>query len=124
VFTDEFGNRGTGVILSLSKDDELGRTISIAEAFGLQEVRMNILGLSRPVLGTLAAVAMLSDCGGSGMPLSPSPAGVGAERTHKPPAYRVLYSFRGGSDGAFPNAGLTNVNGTFYGTTSDGGGGC
>jgi uncharacterized repeat protein (TIGR03803 family) len=38
----------------------------------------------------------------------------------------VLYSFKGGSgDGAFPEAGLTNVNGTLYGTTENGGGkGC
>jgi len=32
-------------------------------------------------------------------------------------AYRQLYSFAGGSDGSWPQAGLTNVNGTLYGTT-------
>lgn len=36
-------------------------------------------------------------------------------------AERVLYRFTGGSDGALPFAGLTNVNGTLYGTTSSGG---
>ncbi len=37
----------------------------------------------------------------------------------------VLYSFKGGSDGAWPESGLTNVNGTLYGTTSGGNGtGC
>lgn len=37
----------------------------------------------------------------------------------------VLYSFKGGSDGAAPAAGLTAMNGTLYGTTSAGGGsGC
>lgn len=37
-------------------------------------------------------------------------------------AYRVLYSFHGGmKDGAQPGAGLTNVNGTLYGTTITGG---
>jgi uncharacterized repeat protein (TIGR03803 family) len=37
----------------------------------------------------------------------------------------VLYSFLGGTDGAMPVAGLTNVGGTLYGTTSQGGGtGC
>jgi len=35
---------------------------------------------------------------------------------------RVLYRFAGGSDGFFPLAGLLNVNGTLYGTTSAGGG--
>jgi uncharacterized repeat protein (TIGR03803 family) len=34
----------------------------------------------------------------------------------------VLYSFKGGSDGYWPSAGLINVNGTLYGTTQDGGG--
>lgn len=33
----------------------------------------------------------------------------------------VLHHFAGGSDGAYPNAGLVNVNGTLYGTTSQGG---
>lgn len=35
---------------------------------------------------------------------------------------KVLYRFEGGSDGAFPYAGLTNLNGTLYGTTDDNGG--
>ena len=34
----------------------------------------------------------------------------------------VLYAFAGGADGAYPYAGLTNVNGTLYGTTAAGGG--
>ncbi|MGA8098847.1 MAG: choice-of-anchor tandem repeat GloVer-containing protein [Candidatus Cybelea sp.] len=33
-------------------------------------------------------------------------------------AEKVLYSFAGGTDGSYPNAGLTEVNGTMYGTTS------
>jgi uncharacterized repeat protein (TIGR03803 family) len=34
----------------------------------------------------------------------------------------ILYSFNGGSDGAFPYGGLIEVNGTLYGTTATGGG--
>jgi uncharacterized repeat protein (TIGR03803 family) len=34
----------------------------------------------------------------------------------------VLHSFRGGTDGEFPEAGLIDVNGTLYGTTSGGAG--
>jgi uncharacterized repeat protein (TIGR03803 family) len=34
---------------------------------------------------------------------------------------RVLYRFKGGSDGAFPEAGPINVSGTLYGTTAGGG---
>ncbi len=38
---------------------------------------------------------------------------------------KVLYSFKGGNDGAYPDAGLIAVDGTLYGTTSEGGGsGC
>jgi uncharacterized repeat protein (TIGR03803 family) len=33
----------------------------------------------------------------------------------------VIYKFQGGSDGSNPKAGLTNVNGTLYGTTREGG---
>ncbi|MBV9719750.1 MAG: hypothetical protein JOZ77_10545 [Candidatus Eremiobacteraeota bacterium] len=35
---------------------------------------------------------------------------------------KVLYSFTGGADGEYPDAGLIDVNGTLYGTTSYGGG--
>jgi uncharacterized repeat protein (TIGR03803 family) len=35
---------------------------------------------------------------------------------------KVLYRFKGGSDGSSPNAGLADVNGTLYGTTQGGGG--
>ncbi|HEY3638411.1 MAG TPA: choice-of-anchor tandem repeat GloVer-containing protein [Rhizomicrobium sp.] len=37
-------------------------------------------------------------------------------------AEKVIYSFKGGTDGEVPDAGLTEVNGTFYGTTNAGGG--
>jgi uncharacterized repeat protein (TIGR03803 family) len=36
-------------------------------------------------------------------------------------SYSVLYSFQGGSDGAFPFSGLTEMKGTLYGTTQQGG---
>ena len=36
-------------------------------------------------------------------------------------AEKVIYTFQGGSDGAVPYAGLIDVNGTLYGTTSYGG---
>ena len=35
--------------------------------------------------------------------------------------YSVVYSFKGGSDGASPFSGLVNVGGTLYGTTYFGG---
>jgi len=37
---------------------------------------------------------------------------------------KVIYSFKGGTDGATPQAALVELNGVLYGTTSAGGGGC
>ncbi|HEY3636819.1 MAG TPA: choice-of-anchor tandem repeat GloVer-containing protein [Rhizomicrobium sp.] len=36
----------------------------------------------------------------------------------------VVYSFQGGADGSLPTASLTNVKGTLYGTTDEGGANC
>ncbi len=80
---------------------------------------------------TFAAVilaVMVAGCGGGSAPLSPSPAGVAAQRTHARPAYSVLYSFKSGhdgNDGRDPHAGpLIKVKDTLYGTTVYGGGPC
>jgi uncharacterized repeat protein (TIGR03803 family) len=54
-----------------------------------------------------------SGCGGSGCGTIYSVTTAGVET--------VLYRFAGGSDGEAPFAGLTNVNGTLYGTTVYGG---
>ena len=65
---------------------------------------------------------MLAGCGGGGAaPFNPAPAQHAAERRHPSVTETVLYSFADGSDGAYPEAGLINVNGTLYGTTSSGG---
>jgi uncharacterized repeat protein (TIGR03803 family) len=77
---------------------------------------------------TFAAVILalvVAGCGGGSTPLSPSPAGVAAERSRVRPAYSVLYSFKSGNDGRDPHAGpLIKVKGTLYGTTVYGGGPC
>lgn len=39
-------------------------------------------------------------------------------------ALRILYRFRGAPDGAVPDSGVTDVEGTLYGTTAAGGTGC
>jgi uncharacterized repeat protein (TIGR03803 family) len=84
------------------------------------ENRDKVSRFGRYALGFCAA-AMLAACGGgSGGPLSPSPARVVAERTHV--RYSVLYRFKGApGDGYIPVAGLLNVKGTLYGTTFLGG---
>jgi len=68
---------------------------------------------------SFCAAAMLAGCGGgSGAPLSPSPAGVTAERTHVRHAYDVLHRFKGApGDGYIPVGGLLNLKDTLYGTT-------
>ncbi len=89
------------------------------------------MNASRFTLSTGAVIVMLAGCGG-GTPLSPSPAGpsaalgmITAERTNARHSYSTLYSFKGHPhDGADPLAGLVNVKGTLYGTTSAGGAHC
>jgi uncharacterized repeat protein (TIGR03803 family) len=89
------------------------------------------------IVGACLSGALLTACGGNNSfssstpmsvtpqiasPLSQSPVGVTAERTHVRPAYSVFYSFKGyPDDGAEPIAGLINVGSTLYGTTSKGG---
>ena len=75
-----------------------------------------VLGLQS--LGVCALVAAVTGCGGSGLApfSSTSPSGSKAS----PLNFKVLYNFRG-RDGAAPRASLINVDGTFYGTTSEGG---
>jgi hypothetical protein len=72
---------------------------------------------------------MLAGCGGSQPPIStpsamPPGAAVStraADRIQRAPSFRVLHRFGGSPDGAIPLANLIDVNGTLYGTTSEGG---
>jgi uncharacterized repeat protein (TIGR03803 family) len=71
------------------------------------------------------AVVLLTGCGES-QPLIGTP---GSERQTAATPYgnslQVLYRFGGGNDGAYPTTNLIDVNGTLYGTTTQGGGyGC
>jgi uncharacterized repeat protein (TIGR03803 family) len=66
-----------------------------------------------------------TDYGGTGSCSAPHESGCGTVFSIDPStgAEKVLYSFKGGTDGVSPN-GLTNVRGTLYGTTYTGGTGC
>jgi uncharacterized repeat protein (TIGR03803 family) len=89
--------------------------------------------LARYALCGGIAVVLLAGCGAKeGTPLNPSATPAEKTRARSPRfgtvfaisisgAERVLYTFRGSSDGANPQAGLLNVSGTFYGTTVNGG---
>ena len=91
---------------------------------------MKTLELTRYALGICATAAMLAGCGGSQPPIS-APGGVEPSRVVAPilsfahrgtaRSYQVLYRFEGHSDGASPLAGLIDVGGALYGTTTKGG---
>jgi uncharacterized repeat protein (TIGR03803 family) len=99
----------------------IGVAVGIGALCWRRAEHMRISDLGCFALGVFAA-AMLAGCGrGIGTPLSPSPAGVPADRMHARPAYAVRHSFKGGTDGALPRAGLINVKGKLYGTTEVGG---
>lgn len=91
---------------------------------------MNAFGLRRFAFGVSAAAALLAGCGTSQPPVNTLDATLRARAASEQSpqyssGYAILHSFRGGSDGELPWAGLTPVNGKLYGTTySGGGGGC
>ncbi|HEV3089950.1 MAG TPA: choice-of-anchor tandem repeat GloVer-containing protein [Candidatus Cybelea sp.] len=69
----------------------------------------NLIAIKGIIYGTTWAGG--AGCGGSG--------GCGTVFSITPNgAEKILYRFAGGSDGSFPNAGLTEMNGMMYGTTS------
>jgi uncharacterized repeat protein (TIGR03803 family) len=90
---------------------------------------MNSLDFGRNALLIFAAAVLLQGCGGSpplGVPgtMPQTSVIVPARTVHRPQSqwpFQVLHRFSRGSDGATPDAGLINVKGTLYGTTSHGG---
>ena len=77
--------------------------------------------LSRFALSACAATVMLAGCGGSQPPIG-APGAMPQSRASSSNGYDALYSFgKRSSDGQEPMAGLTDVNGTLYGTTYKGG---
>ncbi len=71
-----------------------------------------LLSIGGTLYGTSAGPEFYGSSGGYGTIFKIGKSGKG---------FRVLYSFSGGADGASPVAGLTDVNGTLFGTTSKGG---
>jgi len=78
--------------------------------------------LLRYCLGVGVAGVLLTGCGGSESPLSPSPLGLAPQQSHAESAYHIIHPFgRSKGDGANPVADLIDVGGTLYGTTVGGG---
>jgi uncharacterized repeat protein (TIGR03803 family) len=80
------------------------------------------LQVCRYALVCCAVTLLVAGCGGQSV--TPSSLRAAAERVQPQVTYDVLYSFKGGDDGAEPMASLTNVGGTLFGTTDEGGTGC
>ena len=80
-------------------------------------------------VGFIVASALLASCshGGGSSPLPVAFPGSAAQTAQEQPlagtGYKLLYSFKSGTDAANPFDGLTELNGNFYGTTQGGGGG-
>ncbi len=64
---------------------------------------------------------LLVSCARGGSPLPASWPSEGALSQPFAAVYTLLYSFKNGSDAAYPYAGLTDLSGSFYGTTYGGG---
>lgn len=103
------GTSNNGTVFSLSKSG----VETVLHSFGGAPDGALPYGDLIDVKGTLYGTTWAggSGCGssgGCGTVFSITTAGV----------EKVIYSFAGGSDGSYPNAGLTAVNGMMYGTTS------
>ncbi|HEV3090445.1 MAG TPA: choice-of-anchor tandem repeat GloVer-containing protein [Candidatus Cybelea sp.] len=72
-------------------------------------------------INVLVISLLLASCAHGGSPLPASWPSEGALSRPFAVVYALLYSFKNGSDAAYPYAGLTDVNGTLYGTTYGGG---
>jgi uncharacterized repeat protein (TIGR03803 family) len=84
---------------------------------------MTSLQLSRYAFVCCATASLIAGCGGGSV--TPSAlAAAAAGRLRPQVAYKMLYGFKGGNDGAEPAASLINVSGTLFGTTQQGGNGC
>ncbi len=83
---------------------------------------MRMSGFARYALTSWVAAAMLGGCGGSQQPIgAPGALAQAPANGTTSSSYQVVYRFSGGADGRRPQASLINVNGTLYGTTTEGG---
>jgi uncharacterized repeat protein (TIGR03803 family) len=99
------------------------RTFEVASPFCfLEGSKMGTL--ARLVLGIGAAALLLTACGGSQPPIGAQASAITSARIaghHPSGSYQQLYRFHPPKDGVHPDAGLLDVGGTLYGTTSRGG---
>jgi uncharacterized repeat protein (TIGR03803 family) len=100
---------------------------SINPSTGAEAVVYSFKGGSdgaEPVAGLISVGGTLygTTAGGGGTGCSNRGCGTVFSVNPATGAEKVVYSFKGGSDGANPEAGLIYLSGSLYGTTEDGGG--
>jgi uncharacterized repeat protein (TIGR03803 family) len=110
--TDRGGAYGLGTVFSVKK---AGAETVVYSFGGADHDGANpyagVINVGSTLYGTTSEGGSGNCASGCGTVFSVTPAG----------AERVVYSFKGGTDGAIPYAGLLNVGGTLYGTTFEGG---
>lgn len=94
-----------------------GLTVTFSNIFSFngsngKEPAATLIEVNGTLYGTTYAGGMHDD--GTLFAFTPNGNGSGS--------HKLLYSFKGGNDGALPLAGVTDVKGTLYGTTTNGGG--
>jgi uncharacterized repeat protein (TIGR03803 family) len=82
------------------------------------------MGLRRSLLASGLAAVFIAGCGELQPSMSAAQREVALTAPHATYNYKVIYSFKGGSDGASPSVEgpLAAMNGTLFGTTTEGGG--
>jgi uncharacterized repeat protein (TIGR03803 family) len=107
--TEDGGTHGEGTVFQMTPS---GRLTTLYSFSGGVDGAVPIAGLVQAVDGNLYGVTYLGGQSGSGTVFKITTAG----------AFAVLYSFTGGSDGAYPWGGLVQArDGNLYGTTQSGG---
>jgi uncharacterized repeat protein (TIGR03803 family) len=113
------GANGWGTVFSISK---IGTNERVLHSFGKGDDGIEPLAGLTDVNGNLYGTTVEGGSGGRGSRGSLTGYGT-VFRVNAVGNERVLHSFADGyyNDGIYPSADLTNVNGTLYGTTSQGG---
>lgn len=116
--TTECGSFGEGTVFSVTTSGSENVRYSFAGGSDGEWPDGGLTAVAGTLYGTTlwgGGVGPCSHYSGCGTAYSIAPTG----------SETVLHRFQGSSDGALPNGGLTDLSGTFYGTTSGGGGkGC
>lgn len=111
----------TGALAPQQSERPQGRsralTVTFSNLFSFngsngKEPAATLIEVNGTLYGTTYAGGMHDD--GTLFAFTPNGSGSGS--------HKLLYSFKGGNDGALPLAGVTDVKGTLYGTTTNGGG--